>query len=231
MRRRSCSPAGTATAASPRAMTARADFVHPLPEGFDDLSVAPLLCGGVIGYRSLRIAGRRPRLSPGHPPGPLRLRGLGDDRDPAGTSTAGCEVHVVTRSEAEQQRSSRPGRRLGRRVRRRHHPSPSTRPSPSRRPGTWSSPRWQPSTAAGSWRSTRSTWTGSRSSTTTCCGGSGRCGRSPTSPGPTPASSSTWPRPIPIRTRTEVFDLAEANEALARLHAGRIAGAAVLAVG
>jgi alcohol dehydrogenase, propanol-preferring len=35
---------------------------------------------------------------------------------------------------------------------------------------------------------------------------------------------------IPIRTRTEVFDLTAANEALARLHDGRIAGAAVLAV-
>ena len=36
---------------------------------------------------------------------------------------------------------------------------------------------------------------------------------------------------IPIRTRTEVFALTEANEALARLHEGRIGGAAVLAVG
>ena len=36
---------------------------------------------------------------------------------------------------------------------------------------------------------------------------------------------------IPIRTRTQVFDLADANEALARLHEGRIAGAAVLAIG
>jgi propanol-preferring alcohol dehydrogenase len=36
---------------------------------------------------------------------------------------------------------------------------------------------------------------------------------------------------IPIRTRTEVFALTAANEALARLHAGQVAGAAVLAVG
>jgi propanol-preferring alcohol dehydrogenase len=32
----------------------RADFALRLPEGFSDLAAAPLLCGGVIGYRSLR---------------------------------------------------------------------------------------------------------------------------------------------------------------------------------
>jgi len=36
---------------------ARADFAIPLPEGVDDLQAAPLLCAGVIGFRSLRIAG------------------------------------------------------------------------------------------------------------------------------------------------------------------------------
>jgi propanol-preferring alcohol dehydrogenase len=33
---------------------------------------------------------------------------------------------------------------------------------------------------------------------------------------------------VPIRTETETFPLAEANEALARLRAGRLTGAAVL---
>ncbi|MHC4063741.1 MAG: zinc-dependent alcohol dehydrogenase family protein [Planctomycetota bacterium] len=33
---------------------APADFVYPLPGGFDDLAVAPLLCAGIIGYRCLR---------------------------------------------------------------------------------------------------------------------------------------------------------------------------------
>jgi propanol-preferring alcohol dehydrogenase len=37
--------------------TARADFVFPLPEGLDDLHAAPLLCAGIIGFRSLRVAG------------------------------------------------------------------------------------------------------------------------------------------------------------------------------
>jgi len=37
--------------------TARADFVFPLPSALDDLHAAPLLCAGVIGFRSLRVAG------------------------------------------------------------------------------------------------------------------------------------------------------------------------------
>jgi propanol-preferring alcohol dehydrogenase len=36
---------------------ARADFVFPLPVGLDDLRAAPLLCAGIIGFRSLRVAG------------------------------------------------------------------------------------------------------------------------------------------------------------------------------
>ena len=36
---------------------ARADFVFPLPGALDDLHAAPLLCAGIIGFRSLRVAG------------------------------------------------------------------------------------------------------------------------------------------------------------------------------
>jgi propanol-preferring alcohol dehydrogenase len=36
---------------------ARADFVFPLPPALDDLHAAPLLCAGIIGFRSLRVAG------------------------------------------------------------------------------------------------------------------------------------------------------------------------------
>ena len=36
---------------------ARSAFAIPLPAGLDDLEVAPLLCAGVIGFRSLRVAG------------------------------------------------------------------------------------------------------------------------------------------------------------------------------
>jgi alcohol dehydrogenase, propanol-preferring len=32
-----------------------ADFVYPIPKGFDDIQAAPLLCAGIIGYRALRL--------------------------------------------------------------------------------------------------------------------------------------------------------------------------------
>jgi propanol-preferring alcohol dehydrogenase len=36
---------------------ARADFAFPLPVAIDDFQAAPLLCAGIIGFRSLRVAG------------------------------------------------------------------------------------------------------------------------------------------------------------------------------
>jgi propanol-preferring alcohol dehydrogenase len=36
---------------------ARADFALRLPDSVDDLQAAPLLCAGIIGFRSLRVAG------------------------------------------------------------------------------------------------------------------------------------------------------------------------------
>ncbi|MEX1357637.1 MAG: zinc-dependent alcohol dehydrogenase family protein, partial [Gaiellaceae bacterium] len=37
-------------------------YCFPLPEGYPDLQAAPLLCAGLIGYRSLRLAGDGERL-------------------------------------------------------------------------------------------------------------------------------------------------------------------------
>jgi propanol-preferring alcohol dehydrogenase len=37
-------------------------FVFPLPSGYSDAEAAPLLCAGLIGYRSLRMAGDAARL-------------------------------------------------------------------------------------------------------------------------------------------------------------------------
>lgn len=37
-------------------------FCFPLPEGYPDVQAAPLLCAGLIGYRSLRLAGPGERL-------------------------------------------------------------------------------------------------------------------------------------------------------------------------
>lgn len=41
---------------------ADARFCFPLPDGYPDLQVAPLLCAGLIGYRSLRMAGEGRQL-------------------------------------------------------------------------------------------------------------------------------------------------------------------------
>lgn len=78
----------------------RADFALRLPEGFADLDAAPLLCGGVIGYRALKIAGIRPG-------GRLGLYGFGASALLAIQVAThwGCEVYVATRSERERQRA------------------------------------------------------------------------------------------------------------------------------
>jgi alcohol dehydrogenase, propanol-preferring len=36
------------------------DFVYAIPEGFSDEQAAPLLCAGIIGFRSLRLSGIQP---------------------------------------------------------------------------------------------------------------------------------------------------------------------------
>ena len=37
-------------------------FCFPVPDGFDDIQAAPLLCAGLIGYRALRLAGQAETL-------------------------------------------------------------------------------------------------------------------------------------------------------------------------
>lgn len=49
-------------------VVADARFCFPLPDGYDDLAAAPLLCAGLIGHRSYRLAG---------PGSPLGLYGFG----------------------------------------------------------------------------------------------------------------------------------------------------------
>jgi propanol-preferring alcohol dehydrogenase len=80
--------------------TARADFAFKLPDGFDDLAAAPLLCGGVIGYRSLARSG----IQPG---GRLGLYGFGASAliTMQVARHRGCRIFVATRSQAEQERA------------------------------------------------------------------------------------------------------------------------------
>jgi propanol-preferring alcohol dehydrogenase len=74
---------------------ARADFVFPLPAGLDDIHAAPLLCAGVIGFRSLRVAG----VEPGDRVG---LFGFGASAHLAIAVLLAwkCEVYVSTRGES-----------------------------------------------------------------------------------------------------------------------------------
>ena len=80
---------------------ARADFAFPLPAGLDDVHVAPLLCAGIIGFRSLRVAG----VEPGERVG---LFGFGSSASLAITILQSwkCEVYVVTRGESHRKRAA-----------------------------------------------------------------------------------------------------------------------------
>ena len=74
---------------------ARADFVFPLPATLDDLHAAPLLCAGIIGFRSLRVAG----VEPGERVG---LFGFGASAHLAIEVLHAwkCDVYVSTRGES-----------------------------------------------------------------------------------------------------------------------------------
>lgn len=74
---------------------ARADFVFPLPEDLDDLHAAPLLCAGIIGFRSLRVADIKPGQLVG-------LFGFGASAHLAIAvlHAWNCDVYVSTRGES-----------------------------------------------------------------------------------------------------------------------------------
>jgi propanol-preferring alcohol dehydrogenase len=81
-----------------------AAFVHPLPEEFDDLRAAPLLCAGIIGYRALR------QIEPERFPSVLAGMRLGIYGFGAAghvclqvARALGAEVHVRTRDRARHQ--------------------------------------------------------------------------------------------------------------------------------
>ncbi len=77
---------------------AHQDFAYHLPEGYDDLQVAPLLCAGIIGYRALRLS----EIQPG---GRLGLYGFGASAHIVIQIARywNCEVYVFTRSEEHRQ--------------------------------------------------------------------------------------------------------------------------------
>jgi propanol-preferring alcohol dehydrogenase len=81
-------------------VVASADFAFAVPEAFSDFDAAPLLCGGVIGYRALRVSG----IQPG---GKLGLYGFGASATLAIQVARhwGCRIFVCTRSTRERDRA------------------------------------------------------------------------------------------------------------------------------
>ena len=75
-------------------MVVPADFAYPIPAGFPDEQAAPLLCAGIIGYRSLRLC----EIQPG---ARLGLYGFGASAHVTIQVARhwGCKVYVFTRSE------------------------------------------------------------------------------------------------------------------------------------
>lgn len=77
---------------------ARADFIFRLSDALDDLHAAPLLCAGIIGFRSLRVAG----VEPGERVG---LFGFGASAHLAieVLKAWNCDVYVSTRGESHRE--------------------------------------------------------------------------------------------------------------------------------
>jgi propanol-preferring alcohol dehydrogenase len=74
------------------------DYAYSLPEAFDDVSAAPLLCAGIIGFRALESAA----VAPG---GRLGIYGFGASAHLAAQIAIARDitVHVMTRSVAARQ--------------------------------------------------------------------------------------------------------------------------------
>jgi alcohol dehydrogenase, propanol-preferring len=73
-------------------------YAYELPDGFDEMHAAPLLCAGIVGYRALR----RAELPPG---GRLGIYGFGASAHLVAqvALAQGATVHVMTRAAAAQQ--------------------------------------------------------------------------------------------------------------------------------
>lgn len=81
-------------------LTVPADFAVPIPDAFTDAEAAPLLCAGIVGYRSLRLS----EVQPGER---LGLYGFGASAHIVIQVARhwDCEVCVFTRSEAHKQQA------------------------------------------------------------------------------------------------------------------------------
>ena len=202
-----------------------ARYCFALPDGLDDLHAAPLLCAGLIGYRSLRMAGDPQRLG---------LYGFG------------AAAHIVAQVAAWEGREvyafTRPGDRAAQDL---------ARALGARWAGSSSEPPPVPLDAAIVFAPVGALVPAALAAVRK--GGIVVCGGIHMSDIPSFPYAALWgerqlrsvanltrrdgeeflrlaPR-VPVRPRVERFALAEANTALARLRAGELSGAAVLVPG
>ncbi len=79
---------------------APADFSYPIPDGVDDAHAAPLLCAGIVGYRTLKLS----ELEPGQR---LGIYGFGASAHIVIQIARymGAEVYVFTRSEGHKRQA------------------------------------------------------------------------------------------------------------------------------
>jgi propanol-preferring alcohol dehydrogenase len=201
---------------------ADARYVFPLPDGYADQEAAPLLCAGLIGYRALRFAGQAQRL---------------------GIYGFGAAAHIIAQVARHQGREvfafTRPGDR-------------DAMDFALQSGAVWAAgsdqPPPQPLDAALIFAPV-----GALVPAALRClapGGTVVCAGIHMSDIPSFAYSILWQErrivsvanltrrdgqeflalaaQLPIRTRTEAWPLADANEALARLRDGRLQGAAVV---
>ncbi len=85
-------------------MVVREQFAYAIPSRFSDEHAAPLLCAGIIGYRSFRLSGAKPGDR-------LGLYGFGASAHIViqFARHLGCEVYVYTRATAHQELASQLG--------------------------------------------------------------------------------------------------------------------------
>ena len=199
-------------------------FAYPSPERFDDVQAAPLLCAGIIGYRSLRLCEIQPGQS-------LGLYGFGASAHIAIQVARhwGCRVSVFSRGEAHRRLAEELGAEWTGSAE--DHPPTALDSSIIFAPAGWIVPL-----ALGHLRP----------------GGTLAINAIYMSPIPqmpyerlygerTVRSVANFTRrdaeeflrlaaDIPMRIETEVYPLGQANEVLLRLKQGQVRGSAVLAI-
>jgi propanol-preferring alcohol dehydrogenase len=206
-------------------VVADARYAFPLPDAYSDAEAAPLLCAGLIGYRSLRMAGEAEHL---------------------GIYGFGAAAHIIAQVARHEGRTvyafTRPGDRAAQDF--------ALQLGAAWAGGSDESP---PHVLDASILFAPVGSLIPAALAVTAKGGTVVCGGIHMSDVPRFPYSLLWgervvrsvanltrddaraflalaPR-IPVRTTTEVFPLAEANEALRELRAGRLTGAAVLSTG